>query len=447
MDYFALGSKPFLQRFPPHIPGIFNPNRLQEYPQDGSVLADGQTSAAYASFQALHAQAQAAQAQAFHQAQAQAFAEQQQYLQASSGTADRLGGLHQELAGAQFAARYAPVAAEDEDIDDGYVKAPLALHQGYDPSEVKAWEPERFEVIRKLQDATRNRGQVILMQDTKESILVAVKQMPTRWVARSHSEFVIEHPSETELPWQDVGCLCFLNRSGFPYACDMLGVYRDESHTYVVTSFATEGDLFSWCEVGVSPGRDREVVVQPVARQMVEGIQQLHDYGIVHRDLSLENILMSKLDDDSLHIRIIDFSMASTSRRFRNCVRGKASYQAPELHMDGEYDAYLSDAFSVGVTLYAVLLKDYPWLSTRPGGCKCFEYVKKYGFRAYLTKRKLRNSTQKVAEFMSEPLVALLEGLLHFDPAERLTLGERSWGGSRKSVWDMPWMHEGPGSS
>ena len=64
----------------------------------------------------------------------------------------------------------------------------------------------------------------------------------------------------------------FLNDVGFPYACDLLGVYRDAEHTYalssehvgggglawrkfleVVTTFATEGDLFSWCEAGVEP--------------------------------------------------------------------------------------------------------------------------------------------------------------------------------------------------
>lgn len=312
---------------------------------------------------------------------------------------------------------------------------------GYDPAEVGTWDPCRFEVIRKLQDATRNRGQVHLMRDNEQGCLVAVKQMPNRWVREGHSEFVLEHPAETEMPWQDVGCVRFLNRSGYDYACELCGVYRDDVHTYVVTSFATEGDLFSWCEAGVAPGLEREEVVRPLARQMLEGVQQLHEYSIIHRDLSLENILMAKSDDDSLHIRIIDFSMASTSRRFRNCVRGKASYQAPELHTDQEYDGMLSDAFSLGVTIYAVLLKDYPWLSTRPGGCKCFEYVRKHGFRSYLAKRKLRNSTGRVAEFLSEPLTQLLEGLLALDPAERLTLGEAQWGGSRRSVWDMPWLH------
>jgi len=443
MDHFAIGGKPFLSRFPPHIPGLFNARHVQEHQlqHDGSEgIADSQAQALQAlqAFQLVQAQANQLQAQA------QALAEAG-YMP-SSGTAQPsvLGSMN--MPQADVFPSYVPNTSADLDDEADYIVAPKSLHQGYDPSEVQPWEPVRFEVIRKLQDATRNRGQVILMRDTTEKRLVAVKQMPTRWVGCSHAEFVIEHPSETELPWQDVGCLSFLNSVSYAYACQLLGVYRDDAYTYVVTSFATEGDLFSWCEGGVAPGRDRETVVQPIARQIMEGIQQLHDFGIAHRDLSLENILMSKADDDSLHIRIIDFSMASTMRTFRNCIRGKASYQAPELHADKQYDAYLSDAFSLGVTLYAVLLKDYPWLSTRPGGCKCFEYVRKHGFRAYLAKRKLRNSTQKVVEFMSEPLMELLEGLLAFDPASRLTLGERCWASQRRSVWDLKWMHEGPGN-
>eukprot|EP00930_Biecheleria_cincta_P084750 TRINITY_DN74199_c0_g1_i1.p1 TRINITY_DN74199_c0_g1~~TRINITY_DN74199_c0_g1_i1.p1 ORF type:complete len:467 (-),score=68.49 TRINITY_DN74199_c0_g1_i1:26-1426(-) len=466
MDYFALGGKPFLSQFPPHISGILVPNRLQELQlQEGQqAVVDGQSQTLHALQVLQQAQAQA-HAQAFHHhAQVQAAAAASDSAQPYPRS-EALGFL---FGGNGMAALSHPIGGDDLDEDDGLDKAvgstslpsrtlcdeerhpvaPKALHQGYDPSRVLPWDSGRFKVIRKLQDASRNRGQVLLMEDHQEARQVAVKQMPSRWVLGSHAEFVIEHPSETELPWQDVGCVSFLNRMGYPYACDLLGVYRDEVHTYVVTSLASEGDLFSWCEGGVSAGPEREKVVHPIARQILEGVQLLHDFGIVHRDLSMENILISKdARDGTFKIHIIDFSMASTSRNFRNCVRGKASYQAPELHSDVGYDAYVSDAFSVGVTLYAVLLKDYPWLSTRTGGCKCFEYVRKNGFRAYLAKRKLRSSTQRVAEFMSEPLVQLLEGLLRLEPAQRLTLGERKWQGQRRSVWDEPWVREGPGNA
>lgn len=459
MDYFAVGGRPLLSRFPPHLPpGIFNPGRLieqqqalqaavqherfQDYDQQAQDLLS--RSARTGAYPAYDNPPRAGPSSGYAVGSSSGMREG--YSSACSGMLEPSN--YTEFAG--FGRPYPQDAPEAVPEATGVprAKAPQALHTGFNHNEVYEWEgPARFELIRKVQDATRNRGQVHLMKDKHYNVLVAVKQMPNRWVRKCHSEFVIEHPGETEMPWQDVGCIRFLNRLGYDYACDLRGVYRDDVHTYVVTSFASEGDLFSWCEVGIAPGREREVMVQPLARQMLEGVQKLHEFSIVHRDLSLENILMSKLDDESLRIRIIDFSMASTSRKFQNCVRGKASYQAPELHFDGEYDAYLSDAFSLGVTIYAVLLKDYPWLSTRPGGCKCFEYVKKHGFRSYLAKRKLRSSTMRVSQFMSEPLVQFLEGLLALDPANRLTLGESVWNGQRRSVWDEPWVHTGPGAA
>mmetsp|Transcript_129197 Transcript_129197/g.288794 ORF Transcript_129197/g.288794 Transcript_129197/m.288794 type:complete len:452 (+) Transcript_129197:141-1496(+) len=449
MDYFGLGGRQLLSRFPPHIPGIFNPNRFPYDPEHPALNSQiGQASAAAPQCPRAEDAVPGGDVgpRGCNTKEVDCFA--------------YLGGLPAKTQSQQLLEE-----VDDIDIDPQPgqvksaqagnsaqaepVKAPAALHRGFNANEVQAWDAGRFELVRKIQDATRNRGQVHLMRDSAHDTLVAVKQMPNRWIRTCHSEFVMEHPSETEMPWQDVGCIRFLHNAGYSHVCELLGVYRDDSSTYVVTSFATEGDLFSWCEAGVPPGREREVLVQPLARQMLEAVQQLHDYSIVHRDLSLENILMSKLPGDgSLQILIIDFSMASTLRRFRKCVRGKASYQAPELHMDEEYDAFLTDAFSMGVTLYAVLVKDYPWLSTRPGGCKCFEYVKKHGFRSYLNKRKMRNASARVAECMSEPLIQLLEGLLELDPAKRLTLGESSWtadGQPRRSVWDMPWMHDGPG--
>lgn len=342
-----------------------------------------------------------------------------------------------------------PLPLVPKNAEDGATPAgmpALPLHRYFDAnSEVQQWDPANFEIIRKLQDASRNKGQVILMKDQKLKQLVAVKQMPTKWVRKSHADFVINHPSETELPWQDVGTIRFLNSQNYEYACDLLGVYRDEQSTYVVTSLATEGDLFSWCETPFEPGRNRELEVLPIIRQLIRSVQQLHDFGIAHRDLSLENCLLTKIEGDPAHyLRIIDFSMASTGRMFQFCVRGKASYQAPELHKDGYFDGFLADAFSVGVTIYAMMLKDYPWLSTRPSGCKCYDYVLKHGFRAYFQKRKLRGTDSRVVDFMSENLQSLLEGLLCLDPAKRLTLGEETFG-QRRSVWDEPWLSSGPG--
>lgn len=337
-------------------------------------------------------------------------------------------------------------APPDEAVRRSKTRPPVQLPVFFHPNDVEVWKPERFETIQKIQEAVRNRGHVHLMRDLSNDNLVAVKQMPNSWVCRCHEEFIMQHPSETELPWQDIGCVKYLNSQEFEYCCDLDGVFRDDSSTYVVTSYASCGDLFAWCEGGPSPGPEREKVIAPLARQILRALMQLHDLTIVHRDVSLENILLneetSSEGEQKLCVKIIDFGMSSTMRRFRSCVRGKSSYQAPELHTDRDYDAFLSDAFSLGVTLYAMVFQDYPWLSTRPGGCKCFEFVRKSGLRAYMDKRNLRNSKLKVGS-CSEPLKQLLEGLLAIDPDQRLTLGESCWTDGRRSVWDEPWLQTG----
>jgi len=282
------------------------------------------------------------------------------------------------------------------------------------------------------------------MRDRRANRSVAVKQMPNWWMTTSHEAFVMEHPKETELPWQDIGCTFFLNSVGYDSACQLYDVFRGSSHTFVTMSFAPEGDLFSWSQVGPEAGPEREALVIPLALQVLTGVKKLHDMGIVHRDISLENILLMKSQGNSggEEIKIIDFGMASSGRMFQRCVRGKSSYQAPEMHKDDEYDAFLSDTFSVGVTLYCMLLMDYPWLSTKPGGCKRFEYVEKLGFRAYIAKQRVRGSNWRISERMSEPVQQFLEGMLSFDPSSRLTLGEKDWPrlSCRKSVWDEPWI-------
>jgi serine/threonine protein kinase len=323
------------------------------------------------------------------------------------------------------------------------IKAPAELHSAFDASEIKYWSPNRFEPLAKIEDANRNRGVVYLMRDLQQDRLVAVKKMPNAWIRNSHEDFVNTYPTETEVPWQDLGCMRFLDSIGFAHSCSFLGVFRDQDYTGVVTSFAAGGDMFGWCgQLKAEVGREREDIIRPYARQMVRALQQLHDLNIVHRDVSLENMLMAQNEENGeMEVKIIDFGMASTERYFKDSVRGKVSFHAPEVHTDQECDAFLSDAFAVGVSLYAALCKDYPWLSTRPGGCKCFDFFQKYGFRKYIQKRKLRVSNKPVGDVISSSLVDLLSGLLAIDPAKRLTLGEAAWNGSgRRSVWDEPWL-------
>jgi len=320
--------------------------------------------------------------------------------------------------------------------------APAALHEGFDAASVQPWSADLFETLGKIEDANRNHGSVCLMKTIPEGRLVAVKRMPNAWIQDSHRGFEEWHPHETEQPWSDIGCNCFLNSVGYPYCMQFLGVFRDSQTTSVVTEFANGGDLFQWAaELKEQPGPEREARVKPLVRQIMHGVQCLHNMSIVHGDLSMENVLLSSREDSgSTRARLIDFGAATTERFVSKRATGKPSYQAPEMFGDECIrDGFLSDAFSVGVVLYAMCLMDYPWLSTS-GADKCFEYVKAKGLAAFLKKRKLLTSKQSMSEVISPELRVLLVGLLEFDPSKRLTLGEDAFGSDRRSVWDERWM-------
>jgi hypothetical protein len=307
-------------------------------------------------------------------------------------------------------------------------------------AEVHQWEEGRFKHVKTLCKANRNNGVVQLRRDQTNGKLVAVKQMPNSWMRRCHEEFLQAHPTESEMPWKCIGCTRFLNSIGFPYACQLQGVYRDSANTYVLSEYCSGGDLFDLAQSSETPGPQREHAFSQYVVQLFYAVKQLHDMGIVHRDISLENVLLAPGPSGELEIRVIDFGVATTKRHFRNpCA--KVSYQSPEMHTKGlENDGFLCDTFAVGVIVHTLFAKGYPWASTKPGTCKCYEYFQKHGYRAYCAKQKVRGTDIKVVDCFSEPLMEMVEGLLSIDPKTRLTLGEKELKGVRKSVWDEKWL-------
>lgn len=306
-------------------------------------------------------------------------------------------------------------------------------------SGVMSWDPDRYQLVKTLQEAGRNHGRVDMMQRREgRGGVVAVKRMPNKWVRTGPKEFKSHYPTTTEQPWCDLGFVRQLNSLKFPFACDLLGVFRDSQHTYVVTSLATEGDLFSWCFRGPKPGRDREAYVLPIVTQIFSALKWLHELGIAHRDISLENILLTEAGSDKLRVKIIDFGMGTVATTCRGEARGKPSYQAPEMHLETEYDTMLADVFATGVVVFSLMAQNYPWKSTKQNGCPFFDYASAFGFRKFL-------ETQKMLDIFTPACIELMEGLLQTQPQKRIGLGEsylarERAGRSRRSVWELKWL-------
>mmetsp|Transcript_84734 Transcript_84734/g.263206 ORF Transcript_84734/g.263206 Transcript_84734/m.263206 type:complete len:304 (-) Transcript_84734:78-989(-) len=271
---------------------------------------------------------------------------------------------------------------------------------------------------------------------------VAAKQMPNSWIMTGPRAFQAKHHGETEQPWYDLGLLQLLTSSGFPYTVRLEGIFRDDTSTYVVTSLATRGDLFSWSVIAPDPGPGREALMRPIAEQIFTAVEWLHELGVAHRDLSLENVLLTDRADGELQVQIIDFGAATLSRRCWREARGKPSYQAPEVHGEAPYDSFLADSFSLGVLLYGMATPGYPWTCTKRGVCRLFEYVCCFGLRKYLEERVLqRGRPARAIEVFSTGFVELLEGLLELRPQRRWALGESCLDhDGRPCVWHTQWF-------
>lgn len=88
----------------------------------------------------------------------------------------------------------------------------------------------------------------------------------------------------------------------------------------------------------------------------------LHSYGIVHRDLKLENVMMTSDHDTNSVPKLVDFGLAGIKgpkAKFKDAV-GTVSYAAPEVLKGQSYDKSI-DVWSLGIIIYVLLIGYLPF--------------------------------------------------------------------------------------
>ena len=84
--------------------------------------------------------------------------------------------------------------------------------------------------------------------------------------------------------------------------------------------------------------------------------------NIVHRDIKPENILLNKINKN-IDCKIIDFGISRSfeSNELIKTPCGTASYAPPEMHNGELYNPILSDIWSSGVLLFAMVCGYLPF--------------------------------------------------------------------------------------
>ena len=103
----------------------------------------------------------------------------------------------------------------------------------------------------------------------------------------------------------------------------------------------------------------KEDVAKHMFKQIVEGLKYCHSRGILHRDIKLDNILLTSEGD----IRICDFGVSKLVKAGEIMTEqcGTPAYIAPEIFENKGYEGYASDVWSAGVVLFAMLYGTVPF--------------------------------------------------------------------------------------
>ena len=174
---------------------------------------------------------------------------------------------------------------------------------------------------------------------------------------------VIKKDPNNELDEQEIrNEIDILKKLSHPNIVKIYEFYISNSHYYIVTEFCKDGELFSYIKNKYS---ENQLAV--LFYQVFSGLWYLHDHKILHRDIKLENIMISKKEKDNVTgeelfwAKIIDFGTAKIfekNKKERDVV-GSSYYIAPEV-LKQNYNEKC-DTWSVGVILYMMLVGRAPF--------------------------------------------------------------------------------------
>ena len=142
-----------------------------------------------------------------------------------------------------------------------------------------------------------------------------------------------------------------------PFLCGMEYLFQSEARLYFVLPFVGGGELYRiFKQKKILP----ENVVKFYATQIIVALGKLHERGIVHRDIKLENVMV----DTNGYIKIIDFGLAKYLDHGESAMTfcGTAEYFAPEVITRTGHDRMV-DWWAVGVLIFEMLFGTSPFFN------------------------------------------------------------------------------------
>ena len=140
--------------------------------------------------------------------------------------------------------------------------------------------------------------------------------------------------------------------------------------------------------------------------QLINGLEYLHSKGIIHNNLTAENLLLTK----ELILKIKNFTLSKYSQKNQKNLLFNGSnltyYSSPEMLSGKKYDGFKADIWSTGIMLYLMLCGNFP-----------FEDKDNL-----LLSRKILKCSFDFPKNISKEAKDLIKKILIANPDERLTI-------------------------
>ena len=178
---------------------------------------------------------------------------------------------------------------------------------------------------------------------------------------------------------------------------------------YIIMEFIDHGSLLTQLGDNMGFGED---LGRLIFAQLLDGLEAIHNSNIVHRDIKLENIMLSGND---YTLKYVDFGFAmEKSYGYLTSYLGTPNYAAPEIHLKKPYLGEYADIFSLGITLFITVTGYLPFILPIPND-PLYHYIYDVDYVSYWRNRKIK---------VSPSFMELIDNLIAFDPSQRPSISE-----------------------
>ena len=196
--------------------------------------------------------------------------------------------------------------------------------------------------------------------------------------------------------------------------------------TGILMELAPKGDLFDLLSIF---NQLPYILARSYARQMAEAVAYLHQKGIAHQDIKLENFLL----DSKFNIKLADFGFSRMTNKEQTSTEqvGTPQYWSPEQHEQTPFNGTEVDVFNLGVAIFLLVAGKMPFEQATKDDEFYVHFINGEEEK-FWQMREEEMSPSSGRSFFKDDFRTLMNGMLRYKASERMTI---------KEVVAQPWLN------